>query len=92
MPFYGRDINTGHPETYADLLKLLVKQIPDKNKRDATDLIGRLRRYLADDLDTPKALAAVDGWVADAEEFGGHDTGAPALVAAASDALLGVPL
>ena len=40
MPFYGRDINTGHPETYADLLKLLIKQIPDKNKRDATDLIG----------------------------------------------------
>jgi len=24
---------------------------------DAVDVIGRLRRYLADDLDTPKALA-----------------------------------
>lgn len=57
---------------------------------DATDLIGRLRRHLADDLDTPKALAAVDGWVADAEEFGGRDPAAPGAVAAAVDALLGV--
>ncbi|HNA51798.1 MAG TPA: hypothetical protein PK594_13170, partial [Mycobacterium sp.] len=56
------------------------------------DVIGRVRRYLADDLDTPKALAAVDGWVTDALEYGGHDIGAPAAVAAAVDALLGVPL
>jgi len=59
---------------------------------DAVDLLGRMRRYLADDLDTPKALAAVDGWVADAHQFGGHDADAPSLVAAAVDALLGVPL
>ena len=57
---------------------------------DATDLIGRMRRYLADDLDTPKVLAAVDGWATDALEYGGHDTSAPALVATALDALLGV--
>jgi L-cysteine:1D-myo-inositol 2-amino-2-deoxy-alpha-D-glucopyranoside ligase len=59
---------------------------------DAADVIGRLRRYLADDLDTPKALAAVDGWTTDALEYGGHDPAAPAAVAAAVDALLGVPL
>jgi len=59
---------------------------------DAADLLGRLRRYLADDLDTPKALAAVDGWVADAQEFGGHDDVAPPLVADMVDALLGVAL
>ena len=59
---------------------------------EATDLIGRLRRYLADDLDSPKALAAVDGWVTDALEYGGRDPGAPRLVAAATDALLGIPL
>jgi len=57
---------------------------------DAADVIGRLRRYLADDLDTPKALAAVDGWTTDAIEFGGHDLSAPAAVATAVDALLGV--
>jgi L-cysteine:1D-myo-inositol 2-amino-2-deoxy-alpha-D-glucopyranoside ligase len=59
---------------------------------DAADVIARLRQYLADDLDTPKALAAVDGWVTDALEYGGHDTQAPGLVASAVDALLGVAL
>ncbi|OBK89911.1 cysteine--1-D-myo-inosityl 2-amino-2-deoxy-alpha-D-glucopyranoside ligase [Mycolicibacter sinensis] len=59
---------------------------------DAGDVVGRLRRYLADDLDTVKALAAVDGWATDALEYGGHDTAAPALVATAVDALLGISL
>jgi L-cysteine:1D-myo-inositol 2-amino-2-deoxy-alpha-D-glucopyranoside ligase len=59
---------------------------------DAADVIARLRRYLADDLDTPKALAAVDGWATDALEYGGHDTEAPKAVATAVDALLGVDL
>ncbi len=59
---------------------------------DATDTIARVRRYLADDLDTPKALAALDGWVTDALEYGGRDTAAPRTVATAVDALLGVDL
>ena len=59
---------------------------------DATDVIGRVRGYLADDLDTPKVIAALDGWVTDALEYGGHDTEAPRLVATAADALLGVDL
>lgn len=59
---------------------------------DAGDVIARVRRYLADDLDTPKALAALDGWATDAFEYGGHDTAAPAAVATAVDALLGVVL
>ncbi len=58
----------------------------------AADVIARVRHYLADDLDTPKALAALDGWVADALEYGGHDAAAPTLVATAADALLGVAL
>jgi L-cysteine:1D-myo-inositol 2-amino-2-deoxy-alpha-D-glucopyranoside ligase len=59
---------------------------------DATDVIARVRRYLADDLDTPKALAALDGWSTDALDYGGHDAQAPALVATAVDALLGIQL
>ncbi|MEU0498321.1 cysteine--1-D-myo-inosityl 2-amino-2-deoxy-alpha-D-glucopyranoside ligase [Mycobacterium sp. NPDC006124] len=59
---------------------------------DATDVVDRVRRYLADDLDTPKALAAVDGWVVDATEYGGEDASAPGRVAAAVDALLGIAL
>ena len=59
---------------------------------DAADVIRRIRRYLADDLDTPKALAAIDGWVTDALEYGGRDATAPASVTTAVDALLGVQI
>ncbi|KZS63955.1 MAG: cysteine--1-D-myo-inosityl 2-amino-2-deoxy-alpha-D-glucopyranoside ligase [Mycobacterium pseudokansasii] len=59
---------------------------------DAGDVIARVRRYLADDLDTPKAIAALDGWATDALEYGGHDESAPKLVATTVDALLGVDL
>ncbi len=48
-----------------------------------------MRQYLSDDLDTPKAIAALDGWTTDALEYGGHDTEAPRAVAIAVDALLG---
>ncbi len=59
---------------------------------DAADVVARVRCYLADDLDTPKALAALDGWATDALEYGGHDAAAPRLVGTAVDALLGVVL
>lgn len=59
---------------------------------DATDLIARVRQYLSDDLNTPKVIAAVDGWATDALEYGGHDADAPRRVATAIDALLGVEL
>jgi L-cysteine:1D-myo-inositol 2-amino-2-deoxy-alpha-D-glucopyranoside ligase len=59
---------------------------------DAADLLARVRRYLADDLDTPKAFAAVDGWATDALDYGGHDPAAPGLVRACVNALLGVTL
>jgi L-cysteine:1D-myo-inositol 2-amino-2-deoxy-alpha-D-glucopyranoside ligase len=53
---------------------------------------ARVRQYLADDLDTPKALAALDGWTTDALEYGGHDAESPQQVAVLADALLGVEL
>ena len=59
---------------------------------DSADVLARVRRYLADDLDTPKAIAALDGWCTDALEYGGHDAEAPRTVAAAVDALLGIAL
>ncbi len=58
----------------------------------ADDLVLRLRRHLADDLDTPAALAAVDAWAAEAFDRRGSDAGAPGLVRDALDALLGVRL
>lgn len=59
---------------------------------DAGDVVARVRRYLADDLDTPKALAALDGWADDALAYGGHDADAGRSVATAVDALLGIRL
>lgn len=59
---------------------------------DAQDVVARVRRHLADDLNTGAALAALDGWTTDALEYGGHDAEAPRLVATAVDALLGVSL
>ena len=58
----------------------------------AHDLVQRLRTHLADDLDSPAALAAVDAWAAEALERRGRDADAPALVRTAVDALLGVAL
>ncbi|MFB9903428.1 cysteine--1-D-myo-inosityl 2-amino-2-deoxy-alpha-D-glucopyranoside ligase [Allokutzneria oryzae] len=58
----------------------------------AESLVERLRDHLSDDLDTPRALAAVDGWVAEALTRRGGDTAAPALVRDAVDALLGIAL
>ncbi len=55
---------------------------------DGSTLLRQLRAHLADDLDTPGALAALDAWsVTD-----GSDPDAPALMAEATDALLGVRL
>ncbi|MEV6135730.1 cysteine--1-D-myo-inosityl 2-amino-2-deoxy-alpha-D-glucopyranoside ligase [Nocardia sp. NPDC051990] len=58
----------------------------------AEDTVARLRQHLADDLDTPKALAAVDNWANQTLNYGGQDPAAPALIATAVDGLLGVAL
>ncbi|MEV6640650.1 cysteine--1-D-myo-inosityl 2-amino-2-deoxy-alpha-D-glucopyranoside ligase [Amycolatopsis sp. NPDC051371] len=58
----------------------------------AEGTIAKLRDRLADDLDTPSALGAVDAWVVDALEHRGTDTDAPASIRNAVDALLGVAL
>jgi L-cysteine:1D-myo-inositol 2-amino-2-deoxy-alpha-D-glucopyranoside ligase len=55
---------------------------------DGTALLTALRAHLANDLDTPAALAAVDAWAAGE----GTDPAAPALVRDAVDALLGIRL
>ncbi|MFI9722476.1 cysteine--1-D-myo-inosityl 2-amino-2-deoxy-alpha-D-glucopyranoside ligase [Streptomyces sp. NPDC052396] len=58
----------------------------------AEALLEEIREALADDLDAPAALAAVDRWAAAQAADGGTDTGAPGLVSRAVDALLGVAL
>ena len=58
----------------------------------AENTIARLRTHLADDLDSPNALAAVDAWVREARTRRGTVPEAPRQLRAAVDALLGVLL
>jgi L-cysteine:1D-myo-inositol 2-amino-2-deoxy-alpha-D-glucopyranoside ligase len=58
----------------------------------ADGVLAAVRAALADDLDAPRALAAVDEWAALQAASGGTDTGAPGLVSRTVDALLGVAL
>lgn len=54
------------------------------------DTVAALRAALADDLDAPAALAAVDTWAERTLTEGGDDAGAPGVLARALDALLGI--
>lgn len=58
----------------------------------AEGLVEEVRAALADDLNAPEALAAVDRWCQEQETHGGTDEGAPGLVSRTVDALLGVAL
>jgi L-cysteine:1D-myo-inositol 2-amino-2-deoxy-alpha-D-glucopyranoside ligase len=59
---------------------------------DAAPVIERVRGALADDLRTPAALDAIDGWAMAQQAASGDDAEAPAQIAALADALLGVRL
>ena len=59
---------------------------------NADDVVTAIRAALANDLDAPAALAAVDGWAGASTVIDADDAYAPAQVAQAVDALLGVRL
>ena len=58
----------------------------------AQDTVARVRAHLADDLDTSRALAAVDAWATQTLTRHGTDADAPAQISTAVDALLGIAL
>ncbi|MDX8031463.1 cysteine--1-D-myo-inosityl 2-amino-2-deoxy-alpha-D-glucopyranoside ligase [Lentzea sp. BCCO 10_0856] len=58
----------------------------------AVDTVTRLRDHLGNDLDTPKALAAIDAWADEALAHGGSEKHGPSQIRTAVDALLGVDL
>jgi L-cysteine:1D-myo-inositol 2-amino-2-deoxy-alpha-D-glucopyranoside ligase len=58
----------------------------------AEDTVGRVRTHLADDLDTYRALAALDAWATDTLTRRGRDIDAPTRIRTAVDALLGIAL
>ena len=59
---------------------------------NADQVLDQVRTALADDLDAPAALAAVDAWAGASLAVDSDDTDAPALVARLCDALLGLAL
>lgn len=63
---------------------------PDGLPADA--LVEEVREALANDLDAPAALAAVDRWADAQNASDGDDESAPGLVSRTVDALLGVAL
>jgi L-cysteine:1D-myo-inositol 2-amino-2-deoxy-alpha-D-glucopyranoside ligase len=58
----------------------------------ADGTVAAIRLALANDLDAPAAIAAVDRWVEEQRLRGGDDAGGPDLVRGAVDALLGIAL
>jgi L-cysteine:1D-myo-inositol 2-amino-2-deoxy-alpha-D-glucopyranoside ligase len=58
----------------------------------AHELLATVRERLADDLDAPGAIAAIDAWAALASGGIGGDPDAPGLVRALVDSLLGIAL
>jgi L-cysteine:1D-myo-inositol 2-amino-2-deoxy-alpha-D-glucopyranoside ligase len=58
----------------------------------ALGLLAEVRQHLANDLDTPAAVVAVDRWADETLTLGGSDGAAPGLVRDMVDALLGVDL
>jgi L-cysteine:1D-myo-inositol 2-amino-2-deoxy-alpha-D-glucopyranoside ligase len=59
---------------------------------NADEVLVQVRTALVHDLDAPAALAVVDAWAGASVAIDSDDTEAPALVARACDALLGVVL
>src|SRR5215218_1750243 len=59
---------------------------------NATEVLVQMRAALAQDLDAPSALAAIDAWAGASMAIDSDDAEAPALVARACEALLGVVL
>ena len=59
---------------------------------NADGVLAEVRAALADDLDAPRALAAVDAWADASLDVDDDDAYAPALVARTVEALLGVAL
>jgi L-cysteine:1D-myo-inositol 2-amino-2-deoxy-alpha-D-glucopyranoside ligase len=59
---------------------------------NADEVLVQLRAALAQDLDAPSALAAVDAWAGASMAIDSDDAEAPVLVARACEALLGVTL
>ncbi len=76
----------------ADRLATWQRAVDRPSGPPADAVIERVRTHLANDLDTPKALTAIDGWARSALGGIGASEQAPGQIAGLVDALLGVDL
>ena len=65
---------------------------PAERGPKAGPVVAEVRTALANDLDAPTALAAIDRWAEAVATGAGDDVDAPALIATLSNSLLGVQL
>ena len=77
-----------------DRLSRWRRALPLTTRPQAEQMLTAVRSALANDLDAPAALAAVDAWALSAagQPAAAGDTGGPELAASAIDALLGIRL
>ena len=87
-----RSWNTGMLDEAQARLTRWRQAVAEPAGAPARDTVRRLRDRLADDLNTPGALAAVDVWATETLSRPGSDRLAPALLRTAVDALLGIAL
>jgi L-cysteine:1D-myo-inositol 2-amino-2-deoxy-alpha-D-glucopyranoside ligase len=87
-----RTWTAGLLDTAAARLATWRSAISQPDAPNAEDTVARLRTHLADDLDTPRALLAVDAWATEALAGTGGDPEAPEQIRTAVDALLGLAL
>ncbi|MEI8081622.1 MAG: cysteine--1-D-myo-inosityl 2-amino-2-deoxy-alpha-D-glucopyranoside ligase [Actinomycetes bacterium] len=73
-------------------VELWRKAVAAPTGPDAARTLDAVRRALANDLDAPGALEAIDAWAHEQEVRGGDDPSAPGIISRLCDALLGVAL
>jgi L-cysteine:1D-myo-inositol 2-amino-2-deoxy-alpha-D-glucopyranoside ligase len=87
-----RDWTQEHVDVANERLARWRAVVANPSGPPADGLLADVRRHLADDLNTPLALAAIDRWAEEARLRGGSDADAPRLVRDMSLALLGIKL
>lgn len=87
-----RDFSGAILKQCESLVERLRASVDKPSTRAETEaLVTEIREALADDLDTPRAIAAIEAW-ANREWTGDSDPEAGRIVASALDALLGIKL
>lgn len=84
------DYTPSHLTVAQDRLERWREALSVNTAPSADETVATIREALADDLDAPRALAAVDAWADRTLTSGGDEQSAPGVLGRALDALLGI--